>query len=94
MGEFKKKIKISKGVIRNRKSKRIDDTRVKNKRTKGQTTIYQLPHKKLNIEQHDLHLKELKVQEPSIKNILAHTTDVLKKLLVYREHPLFFVGSV
>ena len=43
-----------KGAIRSRKSK---ERQYNAKKTKGQTMIYKILHKKLNIEQHESHLK-------------------------------------
>ena len=43
------------GVIRSRKwKKEKNNTMVKRKRTKGQTTIYKTLHRKLKVEQHDV----------------------------------------
>jgi hypothetical protein len=40
-----------------KKDKRTDNTTAKRKKTKGQTTIYQTPHRKPKIEQNELQQK-------------------------------------
>jgi hypothetical protein len=47
---IKKSLKISKGVVHQR---RTDNTMAKRKRTKGQTAIYKTLHRKLKIEAHE-----------------------------------------
>ena len=42
----------TKGVIRSVNQRRIDNTMVDRKMTKGQTMMYKTLHRKLNIEQH------------------------------------------
>ena len=50
------KFEDTKGVIRSRKSQKKHTTQwSKEKSTKGQTTIYKTLHRKLKIEQHELH---------------------------------------
>ena len=51
----KKSLKISKGQSES-VDRRTDNTMVKRTRTKGQTTIYKILHRKLKIEQHEPYL--------------------------------------
>ena len=52
----KKSLKMSKGSSE-AVNRRTDSTMPKRKRTKTQTSIYKTLHRKLKIEQYELHLK-------------------------------------
>jgi hypothetical protein len=51
----KKSLTIPKGLSESVNRRRTDNAMAKRKRTKGQTTIYKRLHRKLKIEQHELH---------------------------------------
>jgi hypothetical protein len=55
--ELKEEFKDTKGIIRNRTSKKDKQCNGQIKKAKGLTTIYKTLNRKLKIAQHDLHQK-------------------------------------
>jgi hypothetical protein len=51
-------LKIPKGYSEAMNRRRTDNTMIKRKRTKGQTTFYKTLHRKLTTEKHGPHQKE------------------------------------